>query len=204
MSGRKVQKQGLVKEDLSFKNQRQTKRVLKENSNIYLEFQLCDIILPNTSHLAFFALKWTEPSLSRCTVPSTVHQCGPAGATGKQVSRKPACTNTKNSFSLCKHGSGKKSKEKTQIIFLLTSSSAERRLLTRWRTGEIKTRKSNDNKASFSQAQKKQLQKEKECVNSVISSTFQSLCFRKCISGENSVLAFWLLPLQHEGTRCCR
>jgi len=62
MSGRKVQKQGLVKEDLSFKNQRQTKRVLKENSNIYLEFQLCGIILPNTEKATWLFLPSSGPS----------------------------------------------------------------------------------------------------------------------------------------------
>lgn len=174
---------------------RQSTLTFNKNSSIHLKFQFCDIIPPDTRKTTLLLV----PSGGQSSLFSCVCVCSAKLSTSVQASRcywkatirrKPACKKTENSFSLYVNLRGgkreKKKKEKAQIIFLLASSSTGMWLLTRWRTGDLKVRwmcKSNDSKTS-SAMNKKAAKEGKECANSIISSPFQSSCFRNIFQGK--------------------
>lgn len=114
-------------------------------------------------------------------------QCRPVAAIGKQlISKKLACKNTENSFSLCINMKGRKNGKmgredannfSPHFIFTLQKCDC-------WQGGGQEkskwdecVRKSNDSKTS--------LAKRKKVVKSS----------KRNFSGENSVLPFWLLAL---------
>ena len=142
------------------------------------------------SHFAFLCLSSLEGIVFSCTLCQSdvcARSAGPVAAIGKQlISKKLACKNTENSFSLCINMKGRKNgkmgREDTNhfsphFIFTLQKCDC-------WQGGgQEKSKwdecvcKSNDSKTS--------LTKRKKVVKSS----------KKNFSEENSVLPFWLLAL---------